>query len=309
MQKSNNSIIGIDIGSGLIKMVQISVGDGIKILKWGLIEMPEIGQEPEMARAGEGEIARAIKECYRQNRFTTKKASLCISDPSIMFRDIKLPELKEEEIRENIRFEMKEYFSIDPDKYSVVYRILARQEEEGRATLRVLGVAAPLDVVAKYVRILKRAGLRPEYVDVSVNAYLKAARLLSGVEDISSSRGVCIMDYGHRTLTISVFDNGAPFVIRTVDKNWEDDNFDAVAAVLSQVMDYYYSRSYTWRIEKVWLVGGKSLKEDLRQHLELLAGAEVKKVTRDMLKVECESDYDFPAGLYFKSLGAAIRED
>jgi type IV pilus assembly protein PilM len=309
MPKTNSSILGIDIGSGLIKMVQISVGDSIRILKWGLIETPVIGQEPEMARAVEGEVARAIKECYRQNGFTTKRASLCISDSSIMFRDVKLPEMKEEEIRENIKFEMKEYFSIDPDKHSVVYRVLAREEEEGRTTLRVLGVAAPLDVVARYVRILKKAGLRPEYVDVSVNAYLKAARLLNDIEDISSSRGVCIMDYGQKTLTISVFDNDAPFVIRTVDKSWEDENFDAVAAVLSQVMDYYYSRSYTWRIERVWLVGGRGLKEDLRQHLEFLAGVEVKKVTYEMLRIEREGDHGFPAGLYFKSLGAAIRED
>ncbi|MBM7581272.1 type IV pilus assembly protein PilM [Caldicoprobacter guelmensis] len=307
MKKIANSLMGIDIGSGFIKMLQLSYEDGIKISRWGLIETPKIGQE--MVTVDEGEVARAIRECYRHNGFTTKRVAVCLSDLSIIFRDIRLPEMKDEEIRENVKFEMAEYFSIDPDKYSITYRILGREEDEGRTVLRVLGVAAPLELIAKHLRIIKKAGLRPEYVDINVNAYLKAAKLLSEIEDISKSRGVCIMDYGYSTLTICVFENGTPFVIRTVDKSWEDDNFDAVAAILTQVMDYYYSRSYTWRIEKVWVVGGGSLATDLCQYLELQTGTEVKKVTPSILRIEHDDDQAFPVGIYFKCLGAAIRED
>ena len=307
MKKTANALIGIDIGSGFIKMLQLSYEGGMMVSKWGLIETPKIGQE--MATVDEAEVARTIRECFRHNGFNAKRTSLCLSDPSIIFRDIRLPEMRDEEIKENVKFEMSEYFSIDPDKYSITYRILGEEENEGTAVLRVMGVAAPLDLIAKHLQIIKKAGLRPEYVDVNINAYLKATKLLSGIEDISKSRGVCIMDYGYSTLTICVLENGVPFVVRTVDKSWDDDNFDAVATTLAQVMDYYYSRSYTWHIERVWVVGGRSLAKDLCRYLELQTGTEVNEVTPQLLRIKCDEGQDFPASLYFKCLGAAIRED
>ncbi|NLG90196.1 MAG: hypothetical protein GX494_13510, partial [Clostridiaceae bacterium] len=96
---------------------------------------------------------------------------------------------------------------------------------------------------------------------------------------------------------------------RTVDKSWDDHNFDAVAATLTQVMDYYYSRTYTWHIERVLVVGGGSVAKDLCQYRELQTGAEVKEVTPQLLKVKYDEGHDFHASLYYKCLGAAIRED
>jgi len=312
MPKQNNSILGVDIGSRLIKIVQVTQnetsGEKIKLLKWGCIEASDIDDESGGNRQSESYLAQAIKDCYKQYGFSTKKVSLCLSDSSIIFRDIGLPEMKDDEIKENIKYEMAEYFSIDPDKYAIAYRILKRDGNEGRTVLRVLGVAAPLDLVARYVRILKKAGLKPEYVDINVNAYLKAAKLLSEIGDISSSRGVCIMDYGYSTLTISVFEGGAPFVTRTVDKSWEAENFDAVAAALNQVLDYYYSRNYTSRIEKVWVVGGGGFIKDMCQYLSSQTGTDVRRVTPQMLKIEYDNSQDFPVGIYFKSIGTAIRE-
>lgn len=306
-KKPRDCITSIDIGSGYIKMLQISNRDGIEISRWGLIETPKIGQE--MADMDDGEVARAIRECFRGKGFSCKRTSLCLSDPSIISRDMRLPEMGDEEIRENVKFEISEYFSIDPDKYSITYRVLGMEDNDGRTVLHLLGVAAPLDLIARYLRIIRKAGLKPEYVDVNINAYLKASRLLDGIEDISRDHGVCIMDYGHSTLTVCVFEKGVPFVVRTVERSWDDRNFDAIAATLTQVMDYYYSRSYTRNIDRVWLVGGGSLKKDLCQYLELQTGAEVKGITPALLKVKRDEEDVFPAAIYFKCLGAAIRED
>jgi type IV pilus assembly protein PilM len=218
--------------------------------------------------------------------------------------------MKDEEIRENIKFEMQEYFSIDPEKYSVTYKILKRDENEGRAVLRVLGVAAPLDLLAGYVRTLKKAGLKLQYIDISINAYLKVFKLLTETEALALSKGVCLLDYGYSTLTMSVFDGGIPFVTRALDKTWQDDNIDEVAARLNQVLDYYYSRNYTSRIEKVWVVGGNSIADDFCPYLSLQTGSEVKPLAPEMLNIRyCDGQTAIPIALYAKSIGAAIRED
>ena len=125
MPKFIDKVIGIDIGSGYIKMLQMSYQGGMEISRWGLIETPKIGQE--MAAMDDGEVAKAIRECFKYNGFSVKGQACAFSDPSIIFRDIRLPEMRDEEIRENVKFEMSEYFSIDPDKYSITYRAWGRR--------------------------------------------------------------------------------------------------------------------------------------------------------------------------------------
>ncbi|MFO7153736.1 MAG: hypothetical protein DIU64_002100, partial [Caldicoprobacter oshimai] len=96
MLKQNNSILGVDIGSRFIKMVQVMQNENssehIKLLKWGCIEVSDIDDELAGNRESESYLAQAIKDCYKQYGFSTKKVSLCLSDSSIIFRDIGLPE-------------------------------------------------------------------------------------------------------------------------------------------------------------------------------------------------------------------------
>jgi Tfp pilus assembly PilM family ATPase len=307
MIKSNNDVLGIDIGSSLIKMAQVTLGKSTELVKMGYVENPVPKFSSEQSAETDRELVKAIKSCYRQNDFSTKRASLCLSEPSAIFRDARLPEMKNEEILENIKYEISEYFSIDIDQYTVTYRILAKEENEGRVVLRVLGVAVPSSLIARYVRILRKAGLKPAYMDVATNAYLKMMKRMK--KDISQEQAVCIMDYGHAALTISVFDNGIPFVTREVAMDWEVDNFDTVATVLSQVLDYYYSRNYTSHIQRVWVSGGNGYINDFCQYVSMQTGVQVEVVRPDMFDIINKAPEDVPMGIYFKAIGAAIREE
>ena len=213
----------------------------------------------------------------------------------------------DKEILDNIKYEISDYFSIDMDKYTVTYRILAKEDRNGKTVLRVLGVAVPSDLIAGYVRIVGKAGFKITYVDVGINACLKMIKHIK--EDISSGKTACILDYGHRTLTISLFDDGAPFITRVVERNWEVQNIDMVAMILSQVLDYYYSRNHTSYVEKVWVVGGNGYTNGFCQHLSMRAGIDVQTMRPDMFTFDYSDNQNIPIGVYLKSIGSAIRED
>ena len=307
MFKLKNDVLGIDIGSGLIKMAQVAQGEKTQIIKLGCIENPVSGASVEELNEADADLAEALRNCYKNNGFSAKKVSLCLSEPSVIFRDIKLPGMNNEEILGNVRYEMADYFSIDIDKYAVTYRILEKEETYDRTVLMVLGAAVPSDLVAKYIRIIKKAGLRPAYIDVGINACYKMIKHLKN--NISFSRTVCILDYGHRTLTISLFDDGAPFIARTVERNWEVQSVDAVTAVLNQMLDYYYSRNHTSFVDKVWVAGGNGYTNGFCRSLSMQTGVAAHILQPDMFSLEYGSNRDAPMGVYLKSIGTAIRED
>jgi len=307
MIRTNNNVLGIDIGTGLIKMAQVALGKNLELVKLGHIYNPVPEFSVKQSKETDRELAKAIRSCYRENGFSIKQTSLCLSDQSVIFRDIKLPEMKSDEILENIKYEITEYFSIDADQYAITYRILEKEENEGRTILRVLGVAVPSALISRYIRIIRKAGLRPAYIDVDINAYLKMIKRMK--KDLVHDRTVCILDYGYTTLKISVFDNGVPFVTREVERNSKLHNFDMIVAALSQVMDYYYSRNYTSHIERVWVVGGYGHINGFCQYVSEQTGVNVEILRPEIFHIKNNTAHDVRMDVYFKSIGAAIRED
>ena len=216
--------------------------------------------------------------------------------------------MKSDEILENIKYEITEYFSIDADQYAITYRILEKEENEGRTILRVLGVAVPSALISRYIRIIRKAGLRPAYIDVDINAYLKMIKRMK--KDLVHDRTVCILDYGYTTLKISVFDNGVPFVTREVERNSKLHNFDMIVAALSQALDYYYRQklhiTYRKSLGHGWL-------QPYKWFLPICIGANGESMWEilrpEMFHIKNNTAHDVRMDVYFKSIGAAIRED
>ena len=78
MFKLKNDVLGIDIGSGLIKMAQVAQGEKTQIIKLGCIENPVSGASVEELNEADADLAEALRNCYKNNGFSAK-VSLCLS--------------------------------------------------------------------------------------------------------------------------------------------------------------------------------------------------------------------------------------
>jgi Tfp pilus assembly PilM family ATPase len=181
--------MGIDIGSRNIKLAVVK-GDKILgavseqiangVVVDGVIEAPDI-------------LVKSLRSARRHLKVKAVRATLCLSGKDVIMREITLPQMKEDQVLTNIKNELSNIYLLASGDYTIDYRILSyyNNEETGERTMRVLVVSAPKSLIADYIKVCKRAGIRLNRIDVLPNAHTKLIRKIikdqekkeSGVED------------------------------------------------------------------------------------------------------------------------------
>lgn len=180
-----NQVIGLDIGSQSIKLVEIDHGKKGRILKnFGIIGLP-----PDAIVEGsikEMEIvASAIKTLYRNLKVKNKNVATSISGYSVIVKKIEMSNRDESELENSIQSEAEQYIPFDINDVNLDYDILRTgaetsenvKEKGERSTggkMEVMLVAAKKDVVDDYVSLLQLSGLNPVILDVDAFALQNA---------------------------------------------------------------------------------------------------------------------------------------
>lgn len=309
---SNNRpqrIIGIDIGSNTIKMIELSLSEKPKILKWVSVTNP--AGDFSLVQSSGRELIKLLKDCRKKLKPATRVSSICLADPSIIVKELSLPTMGQKEILENIRFELSEYFSANLNEFHFSYRYV-KNTNEMKDLISVLVAVAPLSLLQNYKNILQNCGLNVKYMDVSANSISKLVRRIrsnAGTDFFGNQKKVtCVADIGGRKIDVYIYEDGNYVVHRTSILDGAHDE-ETILTSLSQVVDYYHRKNYSLRVSKVMLIGGGAYKEGLSEYLSNQTGMSVDVVRLDMFYTFDNVPEDFPAALYFNALGAAIRED
>jgi len=308
-KKRPQRIIGIDIGSTSIKMVEVSLTERPTLVKWSSFPnpVPEISLNESSGSA----LVKPLKRCRKKLSPSTRISSLCLADPALIVKEMSLPSMGQKELIENVRFELSEYFSANLTEFHFSYRYVKNTNEiKGLTTLLV--AALPLALLTKYTDMIQNSGFRLKYIDVPANAISKLLRRIkpnTGMDfGIEIKEVLCIADIGGRKIDVSIYEDGNYVLNRTSAINGEHNPEDCLAAI-SQVIDYYHRKNYSLRVSKVMLIGGGAYKEGLSEFLSVQIGLPVEAAKPDMLTTFDKVPEDFPVSLYFNALGAAIRED
>ena len=308
-KKRPQKVIGIDIGSKMIKMVEVLLSDRPTVIKWASLDYTAgAGLPVERSRK---ELIKLIKKCRKNLKPTTSISSLCLDDPTLLVKELSLPAMGQKELLENIRFELSEYFSNNLSEFHFSYRYV-KNTNEIKDLISVLVAAVPVALLRRYTDIVKSAGLNVKYIDVPPNAISKLVRRIKidSPDDFYSNQkeALCVVDIGAQKIDISIYEDGNYIVGRTdrIDGALEP---EVVLSALSQMIEYNNRKNYALRIAKILLIGGGAYTEGLSEYLSEQIGLLVEVVRPDMFGLIHSTSECFPAALYFNALGAAIRED
>jgi type IV pilus assembly protein PilM len=182
-------IVGIDIGSNSVKMVQLAVNEGALLLVKA--ELKEIGMTKD-AEEREKEVVSALR--YVVRGIDLKKSSVIVnvncSNTSI--KKVTIPYMPRSELREGIMIEAKTYFPFQIDQAVLDFEVIGDVVDKGVRKYEVMVGACPLDTVNKYLTILQKAGIKPaSFVSTSYSLQKFAeniSRTPSGVQ--------CYVDIG-----------------------------------------------------------------------------------------------------------------
>ena len=205
----NKTTVGLDIGSGLIKMVVISHGTGEPILS-------KVGMRAVVDDAiveGEvmdpGIVAEAIRGLFQELGIKPQNVVTAVGGRDVIIKKIPMDRMREGEARELIRWEAEQHVPFDMDNVELDFQILD-PESEG-LQMSVLLVAAKRELVETKVSLLKDIGIEPSIIDVDAFALHNAFE----VNYPDAMKGIVgLVNIGHEITNVNILDEGVPVLTR-----------------------------------------------------------------------------------------------
>ncbi len=166
-------IIGLDIGSSSVKVVQLRRN------KRGL-ELRAFGMEPLQPQTivdgtimDQGAVVDAIRSLWSRLRLKSKDVAIAIAGHSVIIKKISVPKMTDMQLAEQVPYEAEHHIPFAKDDVELDYAVVVPENAAGQ--MELILVAAKKEVVQDYAGVARDAGLNPVIVDVAAfstqNAY------------------------------------------------------------------------------------------------------------------------------------------
>ncbi len=201
--------VGLDIGSGLIKMVAISHGSGEPVLSKVAFTNVVDDAIVEGEIMDPGIVADAIRGLLSSAGLKPKSVVIAVGGRDVIIKKIAMDRMRESEAREVIRWEAEQHVPFDMENVELDFQILDPDGEGLQMT--VLLVAAKRELVENKLALLSEVGLHPSIIDVDAFALHNAFEMSYP----DAMRGVVgLVNIGHEQTNVNILEDGVPVLTR-----------------------------------------------------------------------------------------------
>jgi len=219
------SVVGIDIGSSSIKVVQLREKGGKAILEtYGELSLGPLAglQNGELTNLPNDKLSQALTDALKSSEVTAKSAAISIPSTASLIFTVEIPAIvSEKDMSTIISTEARKYIPVPISEVSLDWWIIPRQEnyaEEapsaGKKT-EVLVAAIHNETINRYKEILKTAGLQTDVFEIEIFSNIRSCF----GHEISA---VLLMDFGASKTKLSIIDNGIVRVFHIVNRGAYD---------------------------------------------------------------------------------------
>jgi type IV pilus assembly protein PilM len=204
--------IGLDIGSGLVKVVVVDHARNEP-------ELVSVSIVPLLADAiveGEvmdpGIVADAVKTAVESAGAPKGAVVTAVGGRDVIIKKIQTDRAPNEQAaRDLLRFEAEQHVPFDMESVEMDFQIL--DPDGSGSEMSVLLVAAKRDLIESKLRLLSDAGVTPSIVDVDAFALHNAFEL----NYPDAMRGVvALLNIGNEITNINILDDGVPILTRDI---------------------------------------------------------------------------------------------
>jgi len=205
-------IVGVDIGSSAVKLVQLRPAKGgYQLVKIGILPLPAEAIV-DNTLMDSSSIVETVKQLLGTLGVKAKEAACSISGNSVIIRKISLPVMPVEELEDQIHWEAEQYIPFDINDVNVDFQILSPDEQDP-SKMNVLLVASKKDIINDYLSVFAEAGLRLVVVDVDSFAVQNAFELNYPVDP---DQVVALVNIGASIFNLNIVRDGVSLFTRDV---------------------------------------------------------------------------------------------
>ena len=228
------TFLGVDIGTAGAKIVQLKEENGrAKLHTYAYFDRPLAETAQSLVEAPDYTIA-SLKEMVKKAKCTAAKAVAGLPISSVFMSVLSVPRMNEKDQRGAIEVQARKIIPIPLEEMILDIKNIVNPEDEKKSkadlpkNLKILLTAAPKNLVAKYMAILKGAGLEVGSIEPEAFSLIRA---LVG-KDRST---LMLIDIGALRTSVLVVSEGIPYLTRSIDVG--GNKFTKAAAVSLNVSD------------------------------------------------------------------------
>lgn len=232
--KQNPSVLGIDIGSSSIKIVQIRKDKGAAILEtYGEISLGPLAEQDigQATNLSVEKLAKALKDLMKEAEVTTQNCGVSVPFAASLIRLIEVPALDAQKLATVIPIEARKYIPVPINEVQLDWFVVPETEQrlfegakepvdeqgiaEGLKKRLVLIVAMHKETLRKYTDVLKQVGLSPSFYEIEVFSSIRST--------ISRSLApVAIIDLGAATSKLYLVELGIVMASHVIHSGSQD---------------------------------------------------------------------------------------
>lgn len=200
-QHGSNGLIGLDIGSNVIKLLEIkSTEKPFRVESFAIVPLPT-GTIVKGEIKDPNAIGAALKELFKRKNIQTKSVALAISRSSAIIKNIQVDNrLTPSEIESRAWIEANHHF---PDLVGEIYLDFSvSPSTENPSQLDLVLVACRKDQIKPYLDALQQSGLVAKIIDVNSYALERALALMA--ESFSDLNTVALLNLDLNVSTLLV---------------------------------------------------------------------------------------------------------
>jgi type IV pilus assembly protein PilM len=227
--KKNTSVLGIDIGSSSIKVVQLKKkGDKAILETYGELSLGPYGEVSvgQSTNLPTSKIISAINDLLAEKEvaITTRVCGLAIPFKASLLSIIEMPKTGERELAGMINIEARKYIPVPISEVTIDWSIIPKLEvveetSEAKGNkikmVDILLVAIHNNIINQYKEIVSKTGLDAKFFEIEVFSTMRA--VLEGVQG-----PLMIFDMGASTTKLYIVERGLVYNSHTINGGSQD---------------------------------------------------------------------------------------
>jgi len=273
---SKLSPIGLDIGSEMIKCVQLKGSRRDLFLdRYAVISTPQGSVSNKVDNPKQ--VADVLRQMLRKKRFKSKKAVISLQAEAVIMREVEFPPMPAKELAESVRWEASKFTNLPPEELVADYIELGKGDDNKK---ELLLVAVPLEVINSYLEVCSLTGLYPQAIEVEPFALARTQQAFINREERSNSEEpewlICV-DIGSNKVGVLITRGNKYAFFRSFYHDQEKLVEGTLVQEIRRSMEYYlYKMGHREAvINRMFVTGGYCRQEGLKTFLAQSLGLEI----------------------------------
>ncbi len=203
--KKSSSVIGLDISSTSVKLLELSrSGDLYRVEAYAVEPLPPNAVAEKNISDVDG-VGEAIKRVLARAKTTTKSVAVAVAGSAVITKTIEMDgSLSDTEMENQINVEADQYIPYPLDEVAIDFEVIG-PSDRNPSQVEVLLAACRLENVEGRQAALEIAGLTAKIVDIEAHAMKRAFELIQvRLQGNPKDLVVAIIDIGATMTTLSV---------------------------------------------------------------------------------------------------------